>query len=189
MTNRTKKARPQKTQTAEKTKSPAPTTEVTPVKALAPRRAVPADLFRPFGMMRRLAEEMDRIFDEFRSSFPRFEFPRPLAEWAPAVEVSERGGNLVVRAELPGLSRNDVKVEVREDVLAIQGERRHEREERKKGVFRSERSYGSFYREIPLPEGIDPAAAKATFKNGVLEVTMPAPPRPAKGRRVPIETA
>ena len=80
-----------------------------------------------------------------------------------------------------------MKVEVSDDVLRIEGERRQEREEKRKGVYRSERSYGRFYREVPLPEGIDPEQAKASFKNGVLEVTMPAPPRAAKGRRVPIE--
>jgi HSP20 family protein len=141
----------------------------------------------PLGAMRRFVDEMDRFFDEFRlGRFPRFEFPKIEAPWAPAVEVSERGGKLVVRAELPGLSKKDVKVEVREDALVIQGERRQEREEKKKGYFRSERSYGSFFRQIPLPEGIDPASATATFKDGVLEVAMPAPPKPAKGRSIPI---
>lgn len=66
-------------------------------------------------------------------------------------------------------------------------ERRHEREEKGKGFFRSERSYGSFFRQIRLPDGIDPETAKATFKNGVLEVTVPAPPKPLRGRSIPIE--
>jgi HSP20 family protein len=104
----------------------------------------------------------------------------------PPVEVSERG-QLVIRAELPGLAKKDVRVEVREDAITIQGERRQERQEKRKGFFRSERSYGSFFRQVPLPEGTDSASAKATFKDGVLEVTMPAPPKPAKGRSVPIE--
>jgi hypothetical protein len=76
-----------------------------------------------------------------------------------------------------------------DDALTIQGERRHEREEKRKGFYRSERSYGSFFRQIPLPEGTNPGDAKAAFKNGVLEVTMPAPPKPAKGRAIPIEEA
>jgi HSP20 family protein len=71
-------------------------------------------------------------------------------------------------------------------VLCIQGERRQEREEKRKGHYRSERSYGRFYREVPLPEGTDPEQASASFKNGVLEVTMPAPPPAAKGKPVPI---
>ena len=148
----------------------------------------------PFALMRRFAEEMDRLFD-FRGGFPSGVphlglFPESAASagWAPAVEVTERGGQLVVRADLPGLTKDDVKVEVRADAIAIQGERRQEREEKRKGVYRSERTYGSFYREIPLPEGADTEQAKATFKNGVLEITMPAP-RPAKGRKLPIEGA
>ena len=147
----------------------------------------------PFAFMRRFAEEMDRLFEEFRfgasSLFPHVDLPWEGGEaaWAPAVEVTERGGKLVVRADLPGLGKNDVKVEVRDDAVCIQGERRQEREEKRKGVYRSERTYGSFYREIPLPEGTDAAQAKASFRNGVLEVTMPAPPKPAKGHPVQIE--
>ena len=164
-------------------------------RALAPRdqgtRALGAA--SPFTFMRRFADEMDRLFEDFRlgasSLLPRPEIPREQeeADWMPSVEVSERGGKLVVRADLPGLTRDDVKVELREDALCVRGERRQEREEKRHGVYRSERTYGSFYREIPLPEGTDPEQAKATFRNGVLEVTMPAPPRPAKGRRIPIE--
>jgi HSP20 family protein len=153
-------------------------------------------LASPFAAMRRLTEEMDRLFDDFRLGFP-FRMPRlglPPFEgfgagggvWAPSVEVAERGGKLVIRADLPGLTRNDVKVEVRDDRLCIQGERRQERESKGKGFFRSERSYGSFYREVPIPEGANVEEAKASFRNGVLEVTLPAPPAP-KGRRVPIE--
>jgi HSP20 family protein len=165
-----------------------PTRPAAPGKALVPRPTAPAAVASPFGMMRRFAEGMDRLFDDFRTSlFPRLDFPKMEAAWAPPVEVSERGGQFVVRAELPGLTRKDVRVEVRDDALTIEGERRHEREEKRAGFFRSERSYGSFFRQIPLPEGIDSASATATFKDGVLEVTMPAPPKPAKGRNVPIE--
>ena len=139
-------------------------------------------------MMRRLTEEMDRVFEGFRSSLlPRLDLAKLDAAWAPPVEVSERGGQLVVRAELPGLDKKDVRVEIREDALTIEGERHHEREQKGKGFFRSERSYGSFFRQIRLPEGVDPETAKATFKNGVLEVTMPAPPKPPRGRSIPIE--
>jgi HSP20 family protein len=157
-------------------------------KALVPRPTAPAALASPFGMMRRFAEGMDRLFDDFRTSlFPRLDFPRMDTAWAPPVEVSERAGQLVVRAALPGLTRKDVRLEIRDDALTIEGERRHESEEKRKGFFRSEWSYGSFFRQIPLPEGIDSASATATFKDGVLEVTMPAPPKPARGRSVPIE--
>ncbi len=182
-----KKAKaPAQPKTPESAKAPARPAQAG--RALVPQPVAPAALASPFGMMRRFAEEMDRLFDDFRTQlFPRLDFPRIDAAWAPPVEVTERGGQLVVRAELPGLAKEDVRVEVREDALTIQGERRHEREEKRKGFFRSERSYGSFFRQVPLPEGMDPASAKATFKDGVLEVTMPAPPKPVKGRSVPIE--
>ena len=175
----------QKPPTAART---APSRPEPAAKAVVPRGAAPTALASPFGRMRRFADEMDRHFDDFRTSlFPRLDFSKMEAAWAPPVEVSERGGQLVVRAELPGLTKKDVRVEIREDAVTIQGERRREREEKGKGFYRSERSYGSFFRQIPLPEGVDPASAKAAFKDGVLEVTMPAPPKPAKGRSVPIE--
>ena len=107
--------------------------------------------------------------------------------WSPQIETFQRGDQLVVRADLPGLSKDDVNVEVTDDSIVISGERRHEFEDEREGVYRSERSYGSFYRAIPLPEGAIGDNAKANFKDGVLEVTMPAPPREAtRGRRIEI---
>jgi len=178
-------AKPSKKATAPaQAKAPAAPAKAEPAKAPATRPAAGS----PFGLMRRYAEEMDRVFDDFRTRFfPRLDFPKIETAWAPPIEVSERGGQLVVRAELPGLAKKDVKVEVHDDALTIQGERRQEREEKRKGFYRSERSYGSFFRRIPLPEGIDATNVKASFKDGILEVTMPAPPKPAKGRSVPIE--
>ncbi len=79
---------------------------------------------------------------------------------------------------------DDIKVEVTDEMLTIQGERKHEKEEKREGYYYGERAYGSFYRAIPLPEGADPAKATAEFHNGVLEVTMPAPKRPEKKSRL-----
>ncbi len=163
-----------------------------------PSSSVAASPPNPFALMRRFADEMDRLFGDFRfgsaPQVPRLELPWKSREagesaWLPSLEVTERGGKLVVRADVPGLTKDDVKVEVSDDVLRIEGERRQEREDKRKGVYRSERTYGRFYREVQLPEGVDPEQAKASFKNGVLEVTMPAPPRAAKGWRVPVEEA
>ena len=81
----------------------------------------------------------------------------------------------MVRADLPGMRRDDVQVDVDNDVLTIAGERRQENEENREGVFRSERSYGQFYRAIPLPENVDTSKVKASFNDGVLEVTAPLP--------------
>lgn len=137
----------------------------------------------PFGMMRRFAKEMETLFDDF----PGFRFPglfsnnfSPLqtefekVEWVPQVEVIQKNGQFTLRADLPGMTRDDVKVEVTDSVLAISGERKEEKEEKGEGFYRSERNFGSFYRQIPLPEGAKTEKAEATFKNGVLEVTMPA---------------
>jgi HSP20 family protein len=88
------------------------------------------------------------------------------------VEVQERGGKLLVRVDLPGMAREDVKVEVTAETLTIEGERKQTVEKEEKGYYRSERSYGRFSRTIPLPEGVDANTAKAEFKNGVLEVSM-----------------
>ncbi len=99
----------------------------------------------------------------------------------------QRNNELVIRADLPGLSKDDVKVDVTEDAVTIQGERKREHEEEKGGVYRSERSYGSFSRVIALPEGAMTDQAKASFKDGVLEITMPAPPEAVtRGRKLEI---
>ena len=141
----------------------------------------------PFGFMRRFMDDMDRLFDDFGFGglMPRIELSGEAA-WSPTVEVFERGGELCVRADLPGLTKNDVEVEIEGGVLHIRGERRREHGEERRGVYRTERSYGTFYRALPLPEGTDPERARATFKDGVLEVTVPVPARAARGRRIEI---
>jgi HSP20 family protein len=149
----------------------------------------------PFSLMRRFSEEMDRLFGDFgfggnlASGFGR-EFGR-LADlegsmWLPQVEAFEREGQLIVRADLPGLTKDDINVDITNDAIQIRGERRQEKEESEEGYYRSERSYGSFYREIPLPSGINRDEAHATFHNGVLEITMPAPARQSTSRRIEI---
>ena len=152
----------------------------------------------PFSFMRRFSEEMDRLFDDFAfgpnwltSSFGRQWPSSGLSEfrqglWAPNVETFEREGKLVIRADLPGLSRDDVNVEVTDNAITISGERRNENEERREGYYRSECTYGSFYRQIPLPEGVDADDANATFNNGVLEITMNAPKLESRSRKLQI---
>lgn len=133
----------------------------------------------PFGMLSRMFEEMDRFFDDL--GFGRGRMPRPRlperqmqrglsALWAPQIEMSEREGQLVICADLPGLRKEDVKVDLTDDVLTIQGERRE-------GRGYSERTYGSFYRSVPLPEGVEAEGAQAKFKDGVLEISIPMPRR------------
>jgi HSP20 family protein len=158
-------------------------------QAIEPRRRggvsrmEPWSTLSPFSMMRRFADEMDRMFEGF--GFPNVERLGPWTSaerFLPEVEIFERDGKLVVRADLPGLTKDDVKVDIMEDAIILEGERKYEHEEREEGVYRSERGYGRFRREIPLPEGVKTDTATATFKNGVLEITMDAP-QAAKGRR------
>ena len=137
---------------------------------------------RPFALLDRFADEMDRVFDDF--GFGRGGFaPRP---WRPQVEVYQRNNELVVRADLPGMKKDDVTLEITDNDLTISGERRQEQETERDGVYRSERSYGTFHRTIALPEGAITDQAKASFKDGVLEITIPAPPQSTKGRRLEI---
>jgi len=157
----------------------------------------------PFSMVQRLSEEFDRLLTNFgmprstlapltssRGLWSSAEMPGRLGvggEWSPQIDVIERGDNLVVRADLPGLRKEDVNIDVQDDSLTIQGERREEHEDTREGVFLSERSYGRFFRSIPLPEGVNPDDVNAKFSDGVLEITMPRPKQETRrGRRIEI---
>lgn len=133
----------------------------------------------PFALMRRLTDDMDRMFEGFGGG-------RESGTWSPAVEVFERDSTLEVVAELPGLKENEIKVEITDDGLVIEGERKRDREERREGFYRSERSYGQFYRMIPLPEGANTDQAHAEFRNGELRVSVPIPERRRHVREIPI---
>jgi HSP20 family protein len=142
----------------------------------------------PFRMLQRFADDVDRMFDE--AAFGRqWHAPRGFrtaAEaWAPDVEVFQKNSELTIKADLPGLSKDEVSVHVADNAVTIEGERKREHEEERDGFLRSERTYGSFCRVIPLPEGAISEQAKASFRNGVLEITMPAAPA-AQGRRLEI---
>ena len=158
-------------------------------------RQTPWRTASPFTLLERFADEMDRVFDDF--GFGRTSLsgtgnwsgsPSAAASWVPAIEVHQRNNDLIVRADVPGLRKEDIHVDVTDDAITISGERRHEQEGERAGVYRSERSYGSFHRTIPLPEGAIADQAKATFKDGVLEIIMPAPPEQVtRGRRLEIQ--
>lgn len=149
----------------------------------------------PFAVMRRFAEEMDHLFEGFNLKSDLLATPlgRQLSQqfgqgrWSPQTEMVERDGRLIVRADLPGLTKDDVEVEITDDAITIEGERRGQTEVKGEGFYRSERSYGKFYRRLPLPQGIDASDASATFNNGVLEIDLPAPKRvEEKARRLHI---
>jgi len=144
----------------------------------------------PFSLLQQMAEDMDRLFDHFgvaglggtpqRSGQASRGGQQQLGRsgsqlWAPQMEVFRRGNDLVVRADLPGMRREDVQIEIDGDVLTISGERRQASEDDREGFFRSERSYGQFYRAIPLPENVDASSVSASFNEGVLDITIPMP--------------
>jgi HSP20 family protein len=151
----------------------------------------------PHRVLERFADEVDRVFEDFgvgrglaRPGFGSSWLAQATSAemtWTPDVEVLHQNDQLIVRADLPGLTKDDIKVDVSEDHLTIQGERRHQHEEERDGVYRSERSYGAFRRDIPLPPGTISDQAKASVRNGVLEITMPAAPESARrGRRLDV---
>ena len=144
----------------------------------------PQEMLRmsPFSLLGRITEEFDRILQPFLS-----ESDTPNIAWIPTVEVSQHDGKYHILAELPGLSPNEVRVEVDDDAVILQGERQVEREANEGGIRRSERQFGMFYRRIPLPEGADPEQAKAKFHDGILEITMPAPNKPTERRQIQVE--
>ncbi len=143
--------------------------------------------FATFPFMRRFFREFDTLFNRMGLPEPKFfGFEKEPTLWSPDVEVLEKGNEFIVRVDVPGLKKEEVKVEVTDEAIILQGERKQEKEEKGEGFFRSERSYGSFYRTIPLPEGVKPEEAKATVADGVLEVKMPLLKIEEKRRRLEI---
>jgi HSP20 family protein len=151
----------------------------------------PSEFFTmsPITLMRRFTEDIDRAFSTFGGNLGREGLSEHDANWIPAVEVRQSGNNLVIHADLPGLSENDVKIAATDDGLIIERERRREHASDENGWHRSERVYGRFYRLIPLPEGAKIDETKASLSNGVLEVTVPVPASERKRQQIPIGTS
>ena len=130
--------------------------------------------WEPLRELGTLQTEMNRLFNTV------FDTPAPagnggLRRWLPAMDLVESGDHFVLRADLPGLSEEDVNIEVEDRVLTISGERKAEHEANKDGFHRVERAFGAFSRSLTLPEGIDADAVDASFDRGVLEVRIPKP--------------
>jgi HSP20 family protein len=148
-----------------------------------------------FASLRQMTSELDRMFEGFE--WPAFKWPSmrfgPVfagAGWFPEIDVFARDNRLVTRVDLPGMKKEDVKVEIVDGRLTIAGERKLESEENKENFYRSERQYGSFYRSVPLPEGARLEDVKATFSDGVLEISVPLPAKPEKkAQRVEVQDA
>lgn len=146
-------------------------------KALA---TVPATT--PFGLLRQMTAEFDRIFGDRWAALP-FENK---AAWLPRIDVFEKDNRLITKVDLPGVKKEDVSVEVSDGQLMLSGERKIETEKQNDNVYRAECEYGSFYRAVPLPQGVKADEVKATFTDGVLEISMPLPAKD-KALKVPIQ--
>jgi HSP20 family protein len=141
--------------------------------------------WEPFRELGTLQNEMNRLFNTV------FDTPSPgnggstLRRWMPAMDLVETADHFVLRADLPGMSQDDVKIEFEDGTLTLSGERKAEHESKNEGYYRVERAFGSFSRSLTLPKGVDPEAVTAKFENGVLEVRIPKPEE-RKPRRIEI---
>jgi HSP20 family protein len=138
----------------------------------------------PIREMSTMREDMERLFDSMLGRYPR---EREQALWAPAIDVEETNEAMIVRAELPGMKREDIKVKVAEDTITISGERKYETEQKDRTFHRVERAYGSFQRTIVLPVSVQGDKAAASYKSGVLELILPKAER-VKAREITVES-
>ncbi len=130
------------------------------------------NIISPFQELENLQREMNRLFD---LTFPRLgEADTTLlgGQWTPAIDIYDSKDNIVVKADLPGLKKDDIEVSIQDNILTIKGEKKQEREVKEEDYIRSERFYGSFHRSISLPSEVDSSKVKAVFKDGVLELTL-----------------
>jgi HSP20 family protein len=128
--------------------------------------------WRPFRDLISIQDEMNGLFDDFFGRpFTRREWTEEA--WSPSVDVSETKDNITINAEIPGMSKEDVKVSVQDNVLTLSGERKQEKEEKNANDHRIERNYGSFRRSFTLSTPVQPDKVKATYKDGILKITFP----------------
>ena len=128
--------------------------------------------------------EMDRLFERFwERDSP--EWPA-LGEWSPKLDLADTKDAIVVKAEVPGMDPKEIQLSLHDQVLTLKGEKKQEKEEKEEHYYRAERSYGAFVRTVRLPATVDGSKVTATFKNGLLTVTLPKAPT-AKGTTIPIK--
>src|SRR5918997_4355122 len=135
--------------------------------------------------------EMNRMFDDMLGGLTRRSGGQQqraeLTEWAPAIDVVTKDGDLVIRAELPDVKQEDVDITLQNNVLTLSGERKAEQEEERGGYYVRERRYGSFSRSLTVPEGVDESKIHARYENGVLEVTVEGAAEVQEPKRIQIE--
>jgi HSP20 family protein len=128
----------------------------------------------PFRNMTTLQERINRIFDE-TASRPNYDDEVSKCDWRPIVDIYDAENAIIINAELPGVTKENITLDVKENILTIKGERKAEEEVRKENYYRKERCFGLFERAFTLPSAIDPARITANFKEGVLRVEIPKP--------------
>ena len=137
-----------------------------------------------------LRDELDRLWASIMAPWRPFKAIEMPGGIMPVMDVYQKNGNLQIKVELPGMKREEVEVSIENDVLVVSGEKKQESETKEADFYRSERSYGSFSRRIALPEGADAENASASFKDGVLEVTIPVRPQtPANAKKLDVKQA
>jgi HSP20 family protein len=141
--------------------------------------------WEPVRELNTLQSEMNRLFNTLFDAPAGGNGGGTLRRWIPAMDLVETDEDFVLRSDLPGLSEEDVNIELEDNVLTVSGERKSEHEDHKEGYYRVERASGSFSRSLTLPEGVDPSKIKASFDRGVLEVRIPKPEE-RKPRKVAI---
>lgn len=129
--------------------------------------------WNPFSDVRSIRERINRLFDERFAGFPAPAEETFAREWVPPVDIHEDKDNIVVKAEVPGMKKEDVSIEIKDNVLTLKGERKYEKETKKEDYHRMERAYGSFVRSFSLPSTIKIDKVAANYKDGVLEITLP----------------
>jgi len=143
----------------------------------------------PFKALERFRREMDRLFDRwFEEPYGIdrfFEEELTSSRWYPAVDIQEKDGKYILKAELPGMKKDDIHVDIENGVLSIKGERKLEDEEKKENYHRIERVYGTFRRSFRLPENVKEDQIKAKYKDGILEITLPIKEE-AKPKAIPV---
>jgi HSP20 family protein len=141
---------------------------------------------KPWSGLGDLRDEMERFFERFAR--PRWDDMPALGQWTPRVDVTETKDAVVVKAEIPGVEQNDINASLQDQMLTIKGEKHEEKEQKDERYHRVERSYGAFLRAVRLPAPVEGGKVSATFKNGVLTVTMPKTAA-AQGTTIPIKAA
>jgi HSP20 family protein len=128
--------------------------------------------WKPFKELERMRREMDRLWDSFFEGRPGREVEE-VGEWLPTLDLSETENDLVVKAEIPGIDPKEIDISLANEMLTIKGEKKQEKEEKEENYHLIERSYGSFVRTIPLPREVQGDKISASYKNGILKVTLP----------------